>query len=483
MAMVCNMAQDAKCPGCVAGADRVLPTKRRAKRGSILAKTHPAVASEWFAPYNGWITPSDVNRCSHNKYWWKCQKHGVVWEADVESRTSGHDCPLCLLDKLHTSNSRPKDGESLADAYPEMVESEWDFERNVTLSPYDLKPQSHVNVFWKCRFNEKHKWAASPHNRINGGTGCPHCSEWQHTSLPEKTVFFYVKQAFPDALEAFNPNTSIFGRIKFDIFIPSIRTAIEYDGQAWHRSASRDTEKDYLCFENNIQMIRIREPECPSYDIIVSTQYYYRESTTSNESLDKVIRDVLDAICPNHQIDVNTERDTPAILSMLNYSRAKRSVAETHPELVEEWLEADNGGLTLDSFRVSSDYHGTWTCSKGHKYIMSIRHRCNGHGCLRCALMKPRNGKSLRKVSPRISEEWVGATDGSSVTPDDVGNSSGLEVRWKCSQCGTEWVSKVSERTYRGDNPLCTDCRRALRRTKKHPTETDASVDSIKESA
>ena len=39
--------------------------------------------------------------------------------------------------------------------------------------------------------------------------------------------------------------------------------AIEYDGQAWHKSIERDEIKNSLCAENGVRLIRIREPECP----------------------------------------------------------------------------------------------------------------------------------------------------------------------------------------------------------------------------
>ena len=50
------------------------------------------------------------------------------------------------------------------------------------------------------------------------------------------------------------------------MFIPSINTAIEYDGSRWHRSLEKDLIKDNLCLENHIRLIRVRELNCPKYD-------------------------------------------------------------------------------------------------------------------------------------------------------------------------------------------------------------------------
>ena len=463
MARVADMAKDCKCPGCVAGADRYLPKKRKAKRGSILAETNPEVAREWHPTFNGSITPSDVNRGSTTKYWWVCSTHDIVWETSVSKRVRGSGCPLCLREKLHDANSKPLSGESLADKYPTLVESEWDFEENV-ISPYDLKPQSHQNVSWVCQFNKSHKWVTSPHNRINGNTKCPICTEWQHTSFPEKAIFFYVSKVFPDAIESYKPDIDAFGRKTLDIYIPSIRVAIEYDGQAWHGDKDRDVDKDCLCFTYGIRLIRVREPQCPRYNNSISTIYIDRTDEKSAESLDECIKDILAHICSDANVVVDTKSDEADIRKLVNCDMSNKSVAKKYPNLVNEWVVDSNDGLTLDSFRSSSNYVGTWICPKGHVYTMSIRHRCQGHGCGKCGLMKPRNGMpTLRESSPMIADEWVRPTDGSTITQDDVGKTSSIKVLWKCSSCDELFVATVISRTQYGDRPMCPKCRKKMR--------------------
>lgn len=463
MARVSDMAKDCKCPGCVAGADQYLPKKRKAKRGSILAETNPDVAREWHPTFNGSITPSDVNKGTTTKYWWVCSTHDIVWETSVSRRVRGSGCPLCLREKLHDANSKPLSGESLADKYPTFVESEWDFEENA-ISPYDLKPQSHQNVSWVCQVNKSHKWVTSPHNRINGNTKCPICSEWQHTSFPEKAIFFYVSKVFPDAIESYKPDIDAFGRKTLDIYIPSIRVAIEYDGQTWHGDKNRDVDKDCLCFTYGIRLIRVREPQCPKYNNSLSTTYIDRTDEKSAKSLDECIKDILAHICSDADVVVDTKSDEADIRRLVNCDMSNKSVAKKYPNLVNEWVVDSNDGLTLDSFRSSSNYVGTWICPKGHIYTMSIRHRCQGHGCRKCGLMKPRNGMpTLRDSYPLISDEWVHAMDGSTMTPDDVGRRSKLDVLWRCSHCGDVWTESVQRRTTRGDVPFCDNCRKPIK--------------------
>lgn len=82
---------------------------------------------------------------------------------------------------------------------------------------------------------------------------------WQgkHVSVPEIIVFYYVSRFFPDAVKL--SAGDFLGR-EIDIYIPSIRLGIEYDGVVWHRDKSeRDEEKGILCKKAGIRLIRIRE--------------------------------------------------------------------------------------------------------------------------------------------------------------------------------------------------------------------------------
>ena len=56
----------------------------------------PALASEWYQPLNGELTPSDVTPGSNKKVWWCCTENHV-WEAYVFARTRfrGSGCPVC----------------------------------------------------------------------------------------------------------------------------------------------------------------------------------------------------------------------------------------------------------------------------------------------------------------------------------------------------------------------------------------------------
>jgi len=50
--------------------------------------------------------------------------------------------------------------------------NEWNYEKNNSLTPMDITPNSGKKVWWKCK--KGHEWQATVANR-NRGSGCPVC--------------------------------------------------------------------------------------------------------------------------------------------------------------------------------------------------------------------------------------------------------------------------------------------------------------------
>ena len=124
--------------------------------------------------------------------------------------------------------------------------------------PSSVTHGSHKKVWWLGACG--HEWQAAVSDR-SIGKGCPVCDAKNKTSFPEKAMFLYVSQRFSDAVAT--ASFPWLGKQNVDIYIPSIKTAIEYDGQAWHMNIERDARKNKLCSENGVRLIRIREPNCP----------------------------------------------------------------------------------------------------------------------------------------------------------------------------------------------------------------------------
>ena len=127
---------------------------------------NPALMVEWDWEKNSKLgfNPHVITPGNNNKAWWKCQK-GHEWESTIYHRTYGNGCPYC-------SNKRVlKNYNDLATYYPELAE-EWNYNKNGSLSPFDVLPKSGKKAWWKCK--QGHEWQARIADRTQG-TGCPSC--------------------------------------------------------------------------------------------------------------------------------------------------------------------------------------------------------------------------------------------------------------------------------------------------------------------
>lgn len=130
-----------------------------------------------------------------------------------------------------------------------------------------------------------------------------------HTSFREKALLFYLRKAFLDAGKV--TRRQRFG-VELDIYLPSVRTAIEYDGCRWHADRLRqDEEKAAVCLGLGIRLIRIREPGLPAVTQCGRTVVLEDLSDTAFE---RAVSGLL-AELGVEQTDVNLARDGRDILA------------------------------------------------------------------------------------------------------------------------------------------------------------------------
>ena len=124
--------------------------------------------------------------------------------------------------------------------------------------------------------------------------------------------------------------------MELDIYLPSIKTGIEYDGEPWHRTKRKtviDQRKNNLCKEKGIKLIRIREPNLAKMENCI---VFKRTDTESNTSLDNVINEVLRYLGINN-IQANTLRDNTKILNQFAQKKLNNSLAVQFTKIAKEW--------------------------------------------------------------------------------------------------------------------------------------------------
>ena len=131
-----------------------------------LETTHPYLIKEWNYNKNDTLLPNQVGSGSIQKVWWMCNK-GHQWSAQIRHRANGAGCLYC-------SGQLPIVGENdLTTTHPQLA-SEWNYNKNGSLIPQDVKAYSHHKVWWKCKF--EHEWEAHILNRAIKNENCPYCS-------------------------------------------------------------------------------------------------------------------------------------------------------------------------------------------------------------------------------------------------------------------------------------------------------------------
>lgn len=421
------------CPNCAG-------KKRWEKRfaGMDLGITDPELLEEWDYELNE-KGPECYTPQSGAKVHWRCKKCGYRYVSTISNKSNGRKCACCQR-KIVVPGIN-----DLAKTHPKIA-AEWDYERNGDLKPQDVLAGTRRKVFWKCP--EGHSYEASINHRTTPGreTNCPKCNDGRQTSFAEQAVFYYVKKLFPDAINRYK---EIFGKgMELDIFIPSIRVAIEYDGEAWHRPEKRAREKKkyQICKKNGIKLIRLVE-KMRQEEIVYADEGISILDGPMYEPkyLQKVIRMLIDKLDPDSNpltrknyfhfhsdIDINIKRDEPEIRKYMTV--IKGSMAEKYPELVQEWDYEANGDLTPDKVKPGTSIRIHWICPDCGKKYTSTGYARTGEtrtGCPACGIKKNAQLRChpvamLDLKSGEVIREFPSVTDASKEMSISMGNISSV---------------------------------------------------------
>lgn len=332
--------------------------------------------------------------------------------------------------------------------------------KNATLIPESFRLGAAKKAHWVCP--KGHNYTKTIYNRT-GGAGCPTCVAALRTSFPEQCYFYFIKMVYPDAINRYQ---DIFDNgMELDIYIPSIKTGIEYDGIFWHNQGtlSREEKKYQICKENQIRLFRIKEGASSRF-ADNADRIWYIPKKCGNKLLNFYITDFLKHLTffSANLPDVNVERDRTEILKYKTL-KLEDSLLHLYPNLAKEWHPSKNGKLTPDLFVPGSAEIVWWLCPQcGNEWRTSIVNRTKGHGCDVCATDRRKIAKRDTLLSRRgsLDKEWCLLDwdyEANEHGPEHYTNGSGEVVNWKCHKCGHKWKTPICDRTRDCKNgcPLC----------------------------
>lgn len=404
-----NRLQGKGCPYCA---------NKKAWQGfNDLESLNPEFLKEWDYEKND-VLPSEVTRKCNKKVWWKC-KEGHEWQAVIASRYNA-GCPICGNKQVLVGYN------DLETTHPELVK-EWDYEKNDVL-PTQVVHGSDGFYWWKCAYG--HSWRAKITNRVHG-TNCPKCTTYLRTSFQEQAIFYYVQKAYPDAVSS----DYTYG-FELDVYIPSIKSAIEYDGFRWHQDIQKDIRKNEKCKRYGINLIRVRENGCP---IINVDGCYIIMEDNHEKYFQNVLKRVLSAVNV-FEYDIDLLRDRAEILSQYMNSKYENSLECKFPDIAKEWHPSKNRGLLPRMVAAGTQKKVWWLCSKGHEYQTAVWSKTGNAkvGCPICSNKKVVAGiNDLETKNPEMLSLWD--YEKNDILPSQLTPTSNRKVWWRCER-GHEWI-------------------------------------------
>ena len=235
------------------GQKRSKETKKKlsesAKKRTPTTKHSLESVTKHFYKY-GYIVLSEKYVNNKSKLKIKCPK-GHIWNTSYFNFQQGNRCWECSGKKKHTY-------EYIKDQIESVEEG------------YKLLSKEYIGAHKKLRVccDKGHEYEVTYGNFKHCNNRCPVCALAYVTSKGEKEVYQMVKE-LTDELVIENDRTqivnSLTGRnLELDIYIPSLKKAIEYNGEYWHSNdlvMQRDKEKIKQCKEKGIDLLIIKEKE------------------------------------------------------------------------------------------------------------------------------------------------------------------------------------------------------------------------------
>lgn len=199
------------------------------------------------------------------------------------------------------------------------------------------------------------------------------------TSEQEQAIFYFVKQFFKDAenrAKLCNHNNAI---IEADIYIPSIKVAVEYDGKYWHsKKAHQDNIKNISLNSMGIFVIRVRDiglPPLEDFDGMIFYHGYKQGGKHMTDIITGIIHELI-----RYAPDCLKEKMTSFSLSYNDYleyrpcfeANVYKQYVEnnftTHPAMIY-WDYTKNKELNPKNLSIDSNAFAWFKCPKGDSII------------------------------------------------------------------------------------------------------------------
>ena len=417
-----------------------------------LATLYPELLKEWDYDKNCklGLDPTKIKAGTSRKAWWKCP-NGHEYYSTISGRKNGIGCAVCKNKKVLEGYN------DLATTNPELLKK-WNYDKNNKLGifPTSFTKVSGKKVWWTGECG--HEWQATIAH-IAYGRGCPICNTGRQTSFPEQAIYYYLKKVDNSCKSRYK----VRGKKELDIYIPSKKIGIEYDGYRWHGSEERmmsDIDKTDFWNSKGVEIIRIKEQNkrkttFADGDWIELNKNEYYLNDEDYIALASVINEIIKKLY-NKNLKINIEKDRNKIYKNYLLKEVNNSLAK-NKNAMKLYDYEKNLNVKPEYITRSSGKKLWWKCDKGHSFQATVHSVDQGLYCPACRLELAKKGgliplddnyiktlkfseeiKSLLLDAPEIAEEWDYEKN-FPVRPENIVSRSHKKFWWKCKKCGYEW--------------------------------------------
>lgn len=298
-----------------------------------LKTINPELASEWSYMKNSFSSPDSISPFSHKKVWWKCNRCGNEWQAEIKSRHYGSGC-LCKAKEKQSRSYRLNRVEkvgSLFEKFPDLL-SEWHPTKNGEISPRDISPGSNIKIWWKCNVCG-HNWSATVSSRTLNNTGCTSCGYKQSANTRVKKQISEI-----GSLSETNPELAA----------------------EWHPIKNLKLNPTDILAGSNIKIW---------WKCCICGHDWEALVSSRNQGVG----------CPICGLSKSAENRIKGKIEI------EGALSDNNPALAVQWHPIKNGGLLPSNVTVFSNKKVWWMCEKGHEWQAGINSRNSGNGCPVCA--------------------------------------------------------------------------------------------------
>lgn len=191
----------------------------------------------------------------------KCKKCGFEFKRKISSLLLNNNCPQCVKNKINLQKT--KSTETFINEAIGKYGEEYDYSK-----VHYVKSNEKVEIICK-----KHGSFFITPNSFLQGHGCPSCNRF--CSKKEQELREFIQEILPTEEIKFNVR-DVIKHNELDIYIPTLKVAIEFNGIYWHSELyvnnNYHLDKLIKCNEQNITLIQVFEDEWTDKQDIVKSR-------------------------------------------------------------------------------------------------------------------------------------------------------------------------------------------------------------------